>query len=592
MPKKKNKKDTKYIFITGGIVSGIGKGITTASISTLLSSRGVKTFPVKIDPYLNRDAGTMNPFQHGEVFVLDDGTETDLDLGHYERFTGLSLDKNSNFTTGSVYESVMKMERRGDFLGKTIQIIPHVTDEIKRRIIRAGKQKNAQVVVTEIGGTVGDIEAEPFLEAARQIEREHGRDSVIFIHVVKLDYIYPSEEEKTKPIQQSVKLLRSRGIQPTFLVVRCKKPLSRSIKNKISLFTSIDVSGIIDATNVDTLYEVPLNFRRSKFDDLLIEELGISARKYNMKEWGALVRKMKRVSREVKIALVGKYTEHGDAYISVEEAVRHAALHLGVRAEIVNIDSESKNLIQKIKEVDGIIIPGGFGKRGVEGKIKAAEFARKNNIPFLGLCLGLQIAVIEFSRHVARLKRASSTEFDEKTPHPVVCILPEQEGIEDKGGTMRLGASGVTLKSGTKVSELYNKRTVYERHRHRWELNPEYHKRLEKAGLVFSGFATKDKRLVDFIELPEHRFFVGTQAHPEFKSRFLKPHPLFLGLVDAAKGKKFAKPKKEKKPAKKTTKKKAAKKKPATKKKATTKRKTKKRNNRTWTHYTKKNSKH
>jgi len=548
MPKKTTKKNQgpKFIFVTGGIVSGIGKGITVASIGTLLGSRGVKIFPVKVDPYLNRDAGTMNPFQHGEVFVLDDGTETDLDLGHYERFIGVSLDRNSNFTTGSVYESVMQMERHGDFLGKTIQIIPHVTNEIKRRIVQAGKKERADVVIAEIGGTVGDIEAEPFLEAARQMRGEYGREAVTFVHVVKIDYIFPSDEEKTKPIQQSVKLLRSRGIQPEFLIVRCKKSLSKSNRDKIALFTNVDEEKIIEAADVSSIYEVPLNFKKSKLDELLLRRLDISPRGKDLKEWRALIGKMKRLQREVRIAIVGKYTDHSDAYISVEEAVRHGALHAGVRPEIVYVDAEDKNLKKKLAQADALIVPGGFGKRGAEGKIQAVRYARENNIPFLGLCLGLQIAVIEFARYEAGLRRANSTEFDPKTPHPVIDILPEQKEVKDLGGTMRLGSMGIRLKPQTRVAGLYNKRTVHERHRHRFEINPEYHDRLSGAGMTFSGFSTKDRRLVDFIELPDHPFFVGTQAHPEFKSRFVKAHPLFKGLLEAAKRKRYTK---EKKPA-------------------------------------------
>lgn len=531
----KTKKNTKYIFVLGGIVSGIGKGITVASIGALLKSRGVKIFPIKMDPYLNRDAGTMNPFQHGEVFVLDDGAETDLDLGHYERFIGESFDHQSNFTTGAVYESVMKMERHGDFLGKTIQIIPHVTDEIKRRIKEAGKNKDIDVVIVEIGGTVGDIEAEPFLEAARQMYRECGPENVVFVEVVKIDYIFPSNEEKTKPIQQSVRLLRSSGIQPEFLVVRCKVPFKKDNKTKISLFTDVDEEKIIEAADADTIYDIPLNFQKQNFDELLIKRLGIRARKNGTDKWKRLVSKMKNAKKEMSIAIVGKYVDHADAYISVEEALRHAGAHTGAKINIKHIESENEDLEQQLSDVDGVLIPGGFGKRGSEGKIKTVQYAREKKIPFLGLCLGLQMAVIEFSRNVAKLDGANSTEFDVDTKYPVVDILPEQKKVNDLGGTMRLGSCEVSLVPGTVVEGLYKSKNAKERHRHRYEVNPEYHEILEKNGLVFSGFSVENKRLVDFIELPKHPFFVGTQAHPEFKSRFTEAHPLFLGFVSAAK---------------------------------------------------------
>lgn len=538
MRTKKQRKNPKFIFVTGGIISGIGKGITVASIGALLESRGISIFPVKIDPYLNRDAGTMNPFQHGEVFVLDDGTETDLDLGHYERFIGKSLNRNSNFTTGSVYETVMKMERRGDFLGKTIQIIPHVTDEIKRRIMNASATKGTDAVIVEIGGTAGDIEAEPFLEAARQIHREQGAENVVFVGVVKIDYVFPSDEEKTKPIQQSVALLRSKGIQPEFLVVRCKHPFSEENKEKISLFTSVPKKNIIEAVDAQTIYEVPVNFMRAGFDDLLIERLHLPKRKKDMNSWKNLLGRMKRMKKRISVGIVGKYINHADAYLSVEEALKHAGVHAGTNIDVVYINAESKTIRKELAKLDGILVPGGFGKRGVEGKIESVKFAREKKTPFLGLCLGLQIAVVEFSRNVVGLTDANSTEFDEKTPHPVIDILPDQKGVRDLGGTMRLGAAGIALTKNTKVRELYRASVVYERHRHRFEVNPEYHEQLEKKGMVFSGFSIEDKRLVDFVELPDHPFFVATQAHPEFTSRFLKPHPLFLGFVKAAMEKK------------------------------------------------------
>ncbi|MGC9610620.1 MAG: CTP synthase [Minisyncoccia bacterium] len=532
--RRSRSKKSKFIFVTGGTVSGLGKGVTVASIATLLKSRGMDVLPLKMDPYLNKDAGTMNPYQHGEVFVTDDGAETDLDLGHYERFTGLNLTRDSNFTTGAVYEEVIHQERQGNFLGKTIQIIPHITDEIKRRILGAAKKHKADVCIVEIGGTVGDIEAEPFLETVRQIVREEGSENVIFVHVVKMDYIYPSDEAKTKPIQQSVAIFRERGIQPDFLVVRCKRPITKENFEKISLFTNVPEKRIIPALDVEILYEVPLNFKKSKFDDHILERLNIRGKNRDMRRWQRVVNKLKQAKKTVKIALVGKYVENSDAYISVEEAIKTAAGHAGARAEIVHVESETEDVLKKIKDADGIVVPGGFGKRGIEGKIKAVRFARENNIPLLGLCLGLQVAVIEFARNVCGMKNANSTEFDLKTSYPVIDILPSQKGIKEMGGTMRLGSAGAFLDKNSKIIALYKNNRIAERHRHRYEVNPEFHEKLLKGGLVFSGINTADKRIVEFIEIPKHKFFVATQAHPEFKSRFMEPHPLFLGLIKAA----------------------------------------------------------
>lgn len=527
------KKEPKFIFVTGGTVSGIGKGISVAAIGLLLKLRGLSVLPIKVDPYLNKDAGTMNPYQHGEVFVTDDGAETDLDLGHYERFMDVSLDAQSNFTTGSVYSHVMNLERRGDYLGNTIQIIPHVTDEIKRRITGALKAKKADIAVVEIGGTVGDIEAEPFLEAARQILREYGPEQVVFVHVVKMDYIFPSDEGKTKPIQQSVALLRQRGIQPDFLIVRCKRPIPRSSREKISLFTSAAPQNIIQAIDVHTIYGVPINFKKAGLDESILERLGLPIRRSDLGSWQRIERKMRGAKKHVTIALVGKYVDHTDAYISVEEAVKHAAAHFGITADIIHVDAETLSIKKELKDARGIIVPGGFGKRGIEGKLKAIWFARENNIPFLGLCLGLQIAVVEFARHACGLKGAQSTEFNKKTRYPVIDLLSDQKKVKDLGGTMRLGASKITLQKGTLAHRLYGHTTVSERHRHRYEINPKYHDILKKRGLVLSGFTTADKRLVEFIELPKHKFFLATQAHPEFRSRLLNPHPLFLGLIKA-----------------------------------------------------------
>jgi len=527
-------KKLRVIFVTGGIVSGIGKGISVATIGLLLKSRGLSIVPVKIDPYLNKDAGTMNPYQHGEVFVTEDGAETDLDIGHYERFIGVNLKRNSNFTTGSVYDQVLRLERQGDFLGKTIQIIPHITGEIKRRIESVAEENHVDVVIVEIGGTVGDIEAEPFIEAARQMLREYGSDRVAFVQVVKIDYIFPSDEAKTKPIQQSVMLLRERGIQPDFLVVRCKRPLTRENSEKISLFTNVPYDHVVEALDVKTIYEVPINFKKAHFDDVLLARLGLRPRKQDLHTWTRAVQKMKQARRSVKIALVGKYTEHDDAYLSVEESVKIAAGSLGVRAEIIHVDSEHDDVLKKMKGAQGIIVPGGFGRRGAEGKIAAIRAARIGRIPFLGLCLGLQMAVVEFARNTCKLRGAQSTEFEPQTPYPVIDLLAEQKAVKDLGGTMRLGGWKARLVRGSRVAKLYKANRVLERHRHRFEVNPAYHDILKKHGLVFSGTAVADPRLVEFIELPKHPFFIATQAHPEFTSRLLAPHPLFVGLIRAA----------------------------------------------------------
>ncbi len=531
-------KRPKIIFVTGGIISGIGKGASAASISFLLKSRGYRVFPIKMDPYLNKDAGTMNPYQHGEVFVTEDGAETDLDLGHYERFLNMNLDKFSNFTTGSVYSTVMDLERHGDFLGKTIQIIPHVTNEIKRRIVKPAEEKKADIVIVEIGGTVGDIEEEPFLEAARQLYGEYGEENVLFIHVVKIDYVFPSEEEKTKPIQQSVRLLRESGIHPDFLIVRCKNEFDGEIKEKISMFTNVPLDHIVEAPNAPSIYEVPLNFRRKKLDENILKSLALPVKKLDITPLQRRIRKMKGITKTVKIGLVGKYVVNPDAYLSVIEAVRHAALEAGVKADIVQIDSERDDVLRKIKNLDGIVVPGGFGRRGIEGKIKAIKYARENKLPFLGLCLGLQVAVIEFARDVCGLQRAQSTEFDPRTQNPVIDIMPSQKNVKDLGGTMRLGSWNMELVKGTRAYEIYGGPFAKERHRHRYEVNPAYHDVLEKNGLVFSAWSKDDDRLVDMVELSDHPFFVGTQAHPEFKSRFLVPHPLFVAFMKAAARKK------------------------------------------------------
>lgn len=540
MPRSARPVRPKFIFVTGGIVSGIGKGLSVASISLLLKSRGFSVLPIKIDPYLNKDAGTMNPFQHGEVFVTTDGAETDLDLGHYERFIDVELDRSSNFTTGSVYEQVIHLERRGDYLGKTIQIIPHVTGEIIRCIEEPARKKRADIVIIEVGGTVGDIEAEPFLEAIRQMGQRHGHDRVAFVHLVKMDYIFPSDEAKTKPIQQSVMLLRQRGIQPDFLIVRCKRALAKEHREKISLFTNVPPASVIEALDVKTLYQIPLHFDSQKLGSELLKRLALPERRRDLNKWRRMVRGVLSASATVKIALVGKYIEHSDAYLSVEEAVKHAAAGLHVKPEIVHLDSEeltNQNAADVLKKINAIIVPGGFGKRGIEGKIAAVRYARENHIPYLGLCLGMQVAVIEFARNVCKLAKAHSTEFDPRTPHPVIDILPEQKKFSEKGGTMRLGVSEMVLEKNSLAESLYGSRRASERHRHRYEVHPKYHALLQKRGLRFSGFALHDKRLVELVELAakDHPYFIATQAHPEFKSRPLRPHPLFLGLLRAAK---------------------------------------------------------
>jgi CTP synthase len=515
-------------------VSGIGKGITSASMSLLVKARGLSVLPIKMDPYLNIDAGTMNPFQHGEVFVTADGAETDLDLGHYERFLDQQLDRDSNFTSGAVYNSVIRQERHGDFLGEDIQIIPHVTDEIISRVEGAARRKRADVSFVEIGGTVGDIEGEPFLEAARQIARRAGPGNTLFVHVVKMDYLFPSDEAKTKPIQQSVALLRERGIQPDFLIVRAKRPLTREQRDKISLFTNVHSAAVIPSLDARSTYEVPLMFEENKLGDALLARLGITPNtRPHLAGWRSRVRSAMHPTASISVVLVGKYVEQVDAYLSVEEALRHAGALCKVHVAITHADAEQPDLKSVLRSADAIIVPGGFGKRGIGGKIAAARYAREHGVPYLGLCLGMQIAVIEFARSVCGKPRANSTEFDAKSPDPVIDILPEQKKMTEKGATMRLGAQPIVLQKDSLAARLYGKTRIAERHRHRFEINPKYHKLLTARGMRLSGFMATDRRLVEFIELPEHPFFIATQAHPEFTSRFLRPHPLFLGLVKA-----------------------------------------------------------
>lgn len=527
---------TKYIFVTGGVVSSLGKGITAASLGRLLKNRGLKVTIQKFDPYINVDPGTMSPYQHGEVFVTDDGAETDLDLGHYERFIDINLSKNNNVTTGKIYSSVITKERRGDYLGGTVQVIPHITNEIKERIQRAAKETNADVVITEIGGTVGDIESLPFLEAIRQLKNDVGRDNIMYIHVTLIPYLSAAGELKTKPTQHSVKELRSLGIQPNMIVCRTEQPLSNDIKNKIALFCDIEREAVIEALDADTLYDVPLMLQAQGLDEYVISHLNLEATKPDMKEWTELVNNIKNLKKKTHIAIVGKYVSLRDAYLSVAEALNHAGYSIDSEVIIKWVDAEDlslENVNSYLDDVDGILVPGGFGDRGIEGKIEAIKYAREHKKPFLGICLGMQVAVIEFARNVAKLRDANSSEFNLNNLNPVIDLLPEQKDIEDLGGTMRLGLYPCKLEENTIAKECYQEELVYERHRHRYEFNNEYRKVLQETGLRISG-VSPDDRLVEIVELPNHPWFVGTQFHPEFISRPNRPHPLFKGFVEAA----------------------------------------------------------
>ncbi|KIQ93077.1 CTP synthase [Anoxybacillus thermarum] len=527
---------TKYIFVTGGVVSSLGKGITAASLGRLLKNRGLKVTIQKFDPYINVDPGTMSPYQHGEVFVTDDGAETDLDLGHYERFIDINLNKYSNVTTGKIYSTVLKKERRGDYLGGTVQVIPHITNEIKERVFRAGRETNADVVITEIGGTVGDIESLPFLEAIRQIKSDVGRDNVMYIHCTLVPYIKAAGEMKTKPTQHSVKELRSLGIQPNVIVVRTEMPMSQDMKDKIALFCDIDPKAVIEARDADTLYAVPLMLQEQKLDQIVCEHLKLNCNEADMTEWIALVEKVRNLSNKTTIALVGKYVELQDAYISVVEALRHAGYAFDADIDIRWINSEHvdrDNVAQLLQGVNGILVPGGFGDRGIEGKIEAIRYAREQRIPFLGICLGMQLASVEFARHVVGLKDAHSAEINPNTPHPIIDLLPEQKDIEDLGGTLRLGLYPCKLVEGTKAYEAYQDEVIYERHRHRYEFNNEYRTLMEENGFVFSG-TSPDGRLVEIIELKDHPWFVAAQFHPEFTSRPTRPQPLFREFIRAS----------------------------------------------------------
>ncbi|GAE27884.1 CTP synthase [Halalkalibacter wakoensis JCM 9140] len=527
---------TKYIFVTGGVVSSLGKGITAASLGRLLKNRGLKVTIQKFDPYINVDPGTMSPYQHGEVFVTEDGAETDLDLGHYERFIDINLSQNSNVTTGRVYSTVLKKERRGDYLGGTVQVIPHVTNEIKERVFRAGRETSADVVITEIGGTVGDIESLPFLEAIRQIKSDVGFDNVMYVHCTLIPYLAAAGEMKSKPTQHSVKELRSLGIQPNVIVVRTEKPVPQDMKEKIALFCDIDKNAVIEARDADTLYQVPLDLQAQNFDKIVCKHLNLECKEADMTEWTALVEKVQNLSEKVTIALVGKYVALQDAYLSVAEALRHAGYAFDADIDIKWIDAEAvndENVAELIGSADGILVPGGFGDRGVEGKISAIRFARENNVPFLGICLGMQLASIEYARNVLGLEGAHSAELNPDTPYPIIDLLPEQKDVEDMGGTLRLGLFPCKLVDGTVARATYSDEIVYERHRHRYEFNNEYREQMEKAGFVFSG-TSPDGRLVEIIELEDHPYFIASQFHPEFSSRPTRPQPLFREFVGAS----------------------------------------------------------
>ncbi len=527
---------TKYIFITGGVVSGLGKGITAASLGRLLKMRGLKVAAQKLDPYINVDPGTMSPYQHGEVYVTEDGAETDLDLGHYERFIDEDLNQYSNLTTGKVFWNVLNKERRGEYLGSTVQIIPHITNEIKAFVYRVGEKTDADVVITEIGGTIGDIESQPFIEAVRQISLEVGRENSMFIHVTLVPYLHASEEHKSKPTQHSVKELQGMGVNPDIIVLRCDEPLEKSIFDKIALFCNVSPDCVIENITLPVLYEAPLMLEQAGFSSVVCRRLAIEAPAPDLSEWEAMVERIKSRSKTVRIGLVGKYTALHDAYLSVVEALHHAGYDLNTDVEIVWIDSEQlteQNAAKTLGTVKGIIVPGGFGDRGIEGMILAARYAREHAIPYLGLCLGMQVAVIEFARHVAGIEDAHSGEFNEVCPHKVIDFMPGQSDDIDKGGTLRLGAFPCAIRPGSTMERCYGKKMISERHRHRYEFNNDYRKPLTDAGLILSGISP-DGRLVETVELADHPFYVGVQYHPEFKSRPNKPHPLFMGFVEAA----------------------------------------------------------
>ena len=532
--------DTKYIFITGGVVSSVGKGVTAAALGRLLKERGFKVSVQKLDPYINVDPGTMNPYQHGEVFVLDDGSETDLDLGHYERFIDISLNEICNVTTGQVYEEVIAKERRGDYLGGTIQVIPHITDEIKRRIGLVAKTTGAEIVLVEVGGTVGDIESLPFLEALRQMRSDVGRENSFYIHITWLPIIGATKELKTKPTQHSVRELRSIGISPQMIIARSDHPIGDELREKISLFCDVDLEAVVPMVTTPVMYEVPLLLEDVGIAEYVLNGLRLKPRKKpNWKAWSKIVEEARREKQKVTVALVGKYVELHDAYLSVREALNHAALFIGVEVEIAWVHSnelENKKVNghawEKVESADGVLIPGGFGGRGIEGKIRAIQYARESKTPYLGLCLGMQLMVVEFGRYLFEDQKVNSTEFNRTTPHPVIDLMPNQRDITDKGGTMRLGLYPCVMQPGTIAAAAYTEQIVDERHRHRFELNNAYRERLSQGGMRFSGISP-DGKLVEIAELADHPFMVGTQFHPEFLSRPTRPHPLFIAYMEA-----------------------------------------------------------
>jgi CTP synthase len=528
--------NTKYVFVTGGVVSSLGKGITAASLGRLLKARGLRVQVQKFDPYLNVDPGTMSPFQHGEVFVTEDGAETDLDIGHYERFVDENLSRNANHTSGSIWNAVIRRERKGEYLGSTVQVIPHITNEIKDRIRRVAATSDAEVVISEIGGTVGDIESLPFLEAIRQFRREAGADNVLYLHVTYVPFIETAGELKTKPTQHSVNELRRIGIHPDIVVARSAEPLSWDIREKIALFADVDAKAVVVNEDVSDVYLIPLTLREQGLDTLVCERLALPDSEPDLTEWSELVERIGQREGEIEIALVGKYVKLADAYLSVHEALKHSGIHHGVNVRVRWVDAEGMSVEEAARELDradGVLVPGGFGSRGWEGKILACQVARERGIPYLGICLGMHVAVSEFARNVAGLDGANSTEMDPETPFPVIDLLPEQKEIEDLGGTMRLGAQAVDLEAGTKSFDGYAEPVIHERHRHRYEVNNHFRQQLVEAGLVISG-TYQEGRLVEIVELPDHPWFVASQFHPEFKSRPTRPAPLFRDFVGAA----------------------------------------------------------